>query len=117
MRIEPGNWIPLGYGAYARSDEVIALRPISEGRGPGRRTLVWVRGVAEPLVSSRSDEAITRDLVAAGDRTLRAEQLATALERLVEASEHLPSVLQRVISQETGQDFAAMAREGRAALG
>jgi hypothetical protein len=117
MRIEPGNWVPLGYGAYARSDEIVALRPITEGRGPGRRTLVWVRGVAEPIVSSRSDDAITRDLVAPGDRALRAEQMATALERLVEASEGLPSVLQRVITQETGQDFAAIAREGRAALG
>ena len=117
MRIEPGNWVALGYGSYARSEEVIALRPIVDGRGPGRRTLVWVRGIAEPLVSSRSEDAITRDLVAPGDRTLRAEQLATALERLVDASELLPAVLHRVISQETGQDFGALARQGRAALG
>lgn len=117
MRIEAGNWVPLGYGSFARSDEVVALRPISDGRGPGRRTLVWVRGIPEPLISSRSEEAITRDLVAPGDRTLRAEQLASILERLVEASENLPAVLQRVVTQETGQDFAALAREGRSALG
>ena len=116
MRIEPGNWVSLGYGIYARSDEIVALRPIIEGRGPGRRTLVWVRGVAEPLVASRSEDAITRDLVAAGDRSLRADQLAAVLERLVEASDGLPPVLQRAIRQETGQDFAALAREGRSIL-
>jgi hypothetical protein len=116
MRIEAGNWVSLGYGAYARSDEVVALRPITEGRGPGRRTLVWVRGVDEPIVASRSEEAITRDLVAPGERSLRADQLATALERLVEASESLPPVLQRAIRQETGQDFSALARDGHTAL-
>jgi ABC-type phosphate transport system auxiliary subunit len=78
--------------------------------------LVWVRGVSEPIVASRSEEAITRDLVAPGDRSLRADQLATALERLVEASDGLPPVLQQAIRQETGQDFAALARDGRSAL-
>ncbi len=84
------------------------------GRAGGR--LVWVRGVGEPIVASRSEDAITRDLVAPGDRSLRADQLATALERLVEASESLPPVLQRAIRQETGQDFSALARDGRTAL-
>lgn len=117
MRIEAGNWVSLGYGVFARSDEIVALRPIVDGRGPGRRTFVWVRGVSEPLVASRSEEAITRDLVSQGDRSLKAEQLASVLERLVEAAESMPPVLQRMAKQETGQDLETLAREGRSALG
>src|SRR5690606_38123239 len=116
MRIEPGQWVSLGYGSFVRSDDIIALKPITESRGPGRRTYVWVRGVPEPFVASRSEEAITRDLVAPGDGSVRAEQLASVLERLVDAAEMLPPVLLRVVQQETGEDFGALAREGRRIL-
>ena len=63
MRIQTGQIVSLGYGRYVRSDEVVAIEPITEERGPGRRCLVWVRGVADPIVASRSQTAIIRDLV------------------------------------------------------
>ncbi|MGH2868984.1 MAG: hypothetical protein ACRDNK_15680 [Solirubrobacteraceae bacterium] len=55
--------IPLGYGKFVRADRVYALVPL-EGpeRGDGRRTLVHVEGIAEPLIASRSEFAIARDL-------------------------------------------------------
>jgi hypothetical protein len=55
--------IPLGYGKFVRADRVYALVPL-EGpdRGEGRRTLVHVEGIAEPLVASRSEGAIAADL-------------------------------------------------------
>jgi hypothetical protein len=55
--------IPLGYGKFVRADRVYALVPL-EGteRGEGRRTLVHVEGIAEPLVASRSESAIAADL-------------------------------------------------------
>jgi hypothetical protein len=58
--------IPLGYGKFVRADRVYALVPL-EGpeRGEGRRTLVHVEGIAEPLVASRSEAAIAADLAAA----------------------------------------------------
>lgn len=58
--------VPLGYGKYVRADRVFALVPI-EGpdRGDGRRTLVHVEGVTEPLVASRSERAIVADMEAA----------------------------------------------------
>ena len=62
MRIQTGQLVSLGYGRYVRSDEVVAVEPITEGRGPGRRCLVWVRGVADPIVASRSQSAIIEDL-------------------------------------------------------
>jgi hypothetical protein len=58
--------IPLGYGKFVRADRVYALLPL-EGpeRGDGRRTLVHVEGLEEPIVASRSETAIVRDVAAA----------------------------------------------------
>ena len=58
--------VPLGYGKYVRADRVFALVPI-EGpeRGDGKRTLVHVEGIDEPIVASRSEGALARDLAAA----------------------------------------------------
>jgi hypothetical protein len=55
--------IALGYGKFVRADRVFALVPL-EGpeRGDGRRTLVYVEGLDEPLIASRSEGAIARDL-------------------------------------------------------
>jgi hypothetical protein len=58
--------IALGYGKFARADRVFALVPL-EGpeRGDGRRTLVYVDGLEQPIIASRSEGAIARDLALA----------------------------------------------------
>jgi hypothetical protein len=71
VRIMP--LVALGYGKFVRADRIYALIPI-EGpdRGDGRRTLVHVEGLEEPLIASRSEGAIARDLaVALGQQTPR----------------------------------------------
>jgi hypothetical protein len=58
--------VPLGYGKFVRADRVFALIPLEGGeRGDGRRTLVHVEGIEEPVVASRSEAAIARDVAAA----------------------------------------------------
>jgi hypothetical protein len=58
--------IPLGYGKFVRADRVYALVPLEGAdRGDGRRTLVHVEGIDQPLVASRSESAIARDLAIA----------------------------------------------------
>jgi hypothetical protein len=55
--------IPLGYGKFVRADRIFALVPLEGGeRGDGRRTLVYVEGVEAPIVASRSEGAIAREL-------------------------------------------------------
>lgn len=54
--------VPLGYGRFVRADEVVALVPIEDGRGPRRRTYVHVAGLAAPIVASRSEESILADM-------------------------------------------------------
>lgn len=63
MRIQTGQLVSLGYGRYVRSDEVVAVEPITEGRGPGHRCLVYVRGVPDAFVSSRAQASIIADLM------------------------------------------------------
>ena len=58
--------VPLGYGKYVRADRVYALVPLEgDERGDGRRTLVHVEGIDEPLIASRSELAIAAELAAA----------------------------------------------------
>ena len=46
--------IPLGFGKYVRADRIFAIEPIRDERGSGARTRVWIEGIADPLVASRS---------------------------------------------------------------
>lgn len=58
--------VPLGYGKFVRADRVYALIPLdSPQRGDGRRTLVHVEGIDEPIIASRSEIAIARDVAIA----------------------------------------------------
>jgi len=53
----------LGFGKYARADRIYALEPIvGEERGNGRRTLVWVEGMPNAMVASRTQETILEEM-------------------------------------------------------
>ena len=78
----------LGFGKYARADKIYALEPIETGeRGSGRRTRVWVEGIAESIVASRTERTILHEMGQdAGGSAIIDEALALA-ERLAEAAE------------------------------
>jgi hypothetical protein len=58
--------VALGYGKFVRADRIYALVPLQGAeRGDGRRTLVHVDGIAEPLIASRSEGAIAHDMAVA----------------------------------------------------
>jgi len=63
MKVEPGVMVPLGYGKYFRSDRTVGLEPIEEGRGPGKRTQVYIENLPAPAIASRSEGAILRDIL------------------------------------------------------
>jgi hypothetical protein len=80
----------LGFGKYARADRIYALEPLrGDERGGGRRTRVWIEGVADPIVASRTERTILHDMgqeSALGSQLLDealalAERLATDAER------------------------------------
>ena len=62
MASEP-RMIALGFGKFARADRIYALERLSgEERGGGRRTRVWVEGVPQPVIASRTEVTILRDM-------------------------------------------------------
>jgi hypothetical protein len=65
MRATDIGMVHLGYGRFVRADDIVAVLPIEEGRGRGRRTHVHVAGLAGPIVASRSEGAILADMKAA----------------------------------------------------
>ena len=53
----------LGFGKFVRADRIYALEPIrGEERGGGKRTLVWVEGIPEPIVASRTERSILLEM-------------------------------------------------------
>ena len=79
----------LGFGKYARADKIYALEPIdTSDRGSGRRTRVWVEGVADPIVASRTERTILHEMGHdhGADSAIIDEALGLA-ERLSEAAD------------------------------
>jgi hypothetical protein len=53
----------LGFGKFARADKIYALEPLTGGeRGDGRRTRVWVEGISEAIVASRTERSILGEM-------------------------------------------------------
>ena len=117
MRVQSGQLVALGYGKYVRSDEVVAVEPISEGRGPGRRSLVWVRGVADPLVVSRAHGSIVDDLVTPAEEATRMKAQRSALRQMVKVLDAVSPGVKRVLSEETGADIDALVDEANNVMG
>jgi hypothetical protein len=63
----------LGYGKYVRADKIYALEPLPDHeRGSGARTLVWVEGMEEPMVASRTERTLLTEMGHVQSRRLRA---------------------------------------------
>jgi hypothetical protein len=79
----------LGFGKWARADRIYALEPLEGAeRGHGRRTRVWVEGLPNPIVASRTERTILAEMgqdasavsPVLDDALDLAERLATAVE-------------------------------------
>lgn len=97
MRVTDIGMVSLGYGRFVRADDIVAVLPIEEGRGRGRRTHVHVAGLAVPIVASRSEGAILADMKAASGGGRRAagseERRSPRAEQAVDAAPHRRSRL------------------------
>lgn len=53
----------LGFGKYVRADRIYALEPLrGDERGGGRRTRVWIEGIPDAIVASRTERTILHDM-------------------------------------------------------
>ncbi len=96
--------VSLGFGKYVRADRVVALSPIEEGRGSGRRTLVWVDGVDDPLVAGRTEATILRDMVGAESGAVE------LLSELRQQIDQVRPLLKSSIRSEAGLDLDSLSR-------
>lgn len=106
MEIRSGRMVHLGYGKYWRADGIRGLVPVEEDRGPGRRTRVYVEGQSEPIVASRTEEAILGDMGrerGAAD----VDELREGVEDFLERLRGLSPVIRRMLRNEENMDVQA----------
>ena len=108
----------LGFGKYVRADRIYALEPLrGDERGGGRRTRVWVEGIPDPLVASRTERTILLEMGLKGEAATPLVDEALALaERLAEDAEKVGPLLARSIKAEAGLDLPDLGRRARRLL-
>ena len=110
MRIQTGILVPLGYGKYVRSDRVTSVVPIEEERGPGRRTFVFVENQAEPIVASRAEDSVIRDLVREPREVTRAVQQQEILRDLLEDLSTVNDTVRQIVRDQSRLDLHLIER-------
>ena len=113
MRIQSGMLVHLGFGKYVRSDQVTAVVPIEEDRGPGRRTFVHLQERTDPLVASRAEDSIIRDLVQEPREVTQSRQQQEILRDLVQDLANVNATVRRIARDEGGLDLERLERRIR----
>ena len=103
--------ISLGYGRFVRADRVFALIPLpASERGEGRRTYVHVEGMSEPLVASRAEDSVIRDLVREPHEVTRARQQQELLRDIGEDLATVNETLRQIIRDRSRLDLDLLER-------
>jgi hypothetical protein len=108
----------LGFGKFARADKIYALEPLrGKDRGSGHRTRVWIDGVAEPVIASRTERKILLDM---GQRDALSativDEAVKLARRVSDDAEKVGPLLSRSIKAEAGVDFPDLGRRARRLL-
>lgn len=111
MEIRERAIIPLGYGKYVRADRIIALDPIEDDRGPGRRTRVYVEQLPNPLVASRTETSILSSIVRTPREVLEATAALELLQDLLDDVQQVGPMLRKSIKEEAGLDLEELERK------
>ena len=105
MRIAKGHMVALGYGKYLRSDRIVGFEPIEEGRGPGKRTTVYIEHLPMPMTASRSEGAILRDLVELPKEVTRTREISDMLRDILETIQDINPMLRSIIRDQGHWDL------------
>lgn len=116
MKIKPSVLVPLGFGKYVRSDRVQTIVPIEEERGSGRRTYVHVEGQNEPIVASRTETTIVRDLVQEPTEAIASQQQQEILQDLLFDLSQVNPTVRRISKDQGGLDLDRLERRIRQVL-
>ena len=116
MKIQSSVLVHLGFGKYVRSDQVTAVIPIEEERGPGRRTYVHLHAQNDPIVASRAEDTIVRDLVQEPREVTQSRQQQEILQDLLVDLGNVNSTVRRISRDEGGLDLERLERRIREVL-
>jgi hypothetical protein len=116
MKIEPGLMVPLGYGKYFRSDRIVGLEPIEEGRGPGQRTKVYIEQLATPIIASRSEGAILSDIVEMPKEITKTREQRELLSDILDTIGEINPLLRSIIRDQGKWDLDRLEERIRDAL-
>lgn len=105
LEIRGNTIVPLGYGKFVRSDKIVALVPIEDNRGPGRRTLVYIEGLDEPIVASRTETSILANMSETPRDVLEATAALELLQDLLDDIGQIGPMLRKSILDEAGLDL------------
>ena len=117
MRIARASVVPLGYGKYFRSDRIVGLEPVEKDRGPGRRTKVHVQDMAHPVIGSRSESAILRDMVQSPREVTRAQEQRQVLSDILDTIDELNPLLRSIVRDQAHWDLDRLEERIRDVLG
>lgn len=116
MEVKKGVIVPLGYGKYFLSDKIVGFVPIEEERGPARRTHVYVDGLSTPVVASRTEQTMLKDMTREGPGEFEAAMALELVERIHNDFQHVGPMLRRSIKEECGLDIDDIERRAQEVL-
>ncbi len=116
MKIERGHMVALGYGKYFRSESLVGLEPVEEGRGPGKRTTVYIENLPNPIIASRSEGAILRDAIAMPREVTKAREQYDLLSDMLDTVSGINPMLRSIIREQGSWDIDRFEERLREAL-
>ena len=105
MRIEKGIMVALGYGKYFRSDSIVGIEPIEKGRGPGNRTNVYIEDLVEPIIASRSEGVILRDLIEQPKEITKTREQYQLLNDILDSITSINPVVRSIVHDQANWDI------------
>lgn len=105
MEIRENVIVPLGYGKYVRADKIIAFEPIEDDRGPGRRTMVYIEQLPNPVIASRTEHSIIENMVQTPKEVLEATAALELLQDLYDDISQIGPMLRTSIKKEAALDL------------
>lgn len=105
MEIRENIIVPLGYGKFVRSDKIVALEPIEDERGPGRRTRVFIEQLPGPIIASRTENSILESIAEVPREVVEAAAAFELLRDLLDDFEEIGPMLRDSIKRETDLDI------------
>ncbi len=111
MDVKENVIVPLGYGKFVRSDKIVALEPIEDDRGPGRRTHVFVEEMKNPMVASRTEHSILANIVEIPREVMEATAAMELLQDILDDIQQIGPMLRKSIKKEASLDVAKIERK------